>query len=61
MMKIPIGREVVKAPSSIQTKNSHQLKYLQDKFRSLITILMDEHSMMRRNDWGWARARNEQL
>ncbi len=61
MMKIPIGREAVKAPSSIQTTNSNQLKYLQDKFRSLITILMDEHSMMRRNDWGWARARNEQL
>ena len=61
MMKIPIGREVVKAPSSIQTTNSHQLKYLQDEFRSLNTILMDEHSMMGHIDWGWARARNKQL
>ena len=61
MMKIPVRRESLKAPSSIMTTNSNQLKYLQDKFRSLIAILMDEHSMMGCNGWGWARAWNEQL
>ncbi len=61
MKKIPVGGEAVKSPSSIQTTNSNQLKYLQDKFRSLIAILMDEHSMMGHIDWGWARVRNKQL
>jgi hypothetical protein len=46
MMKIPVGREAAKAPLSIQTTNLNQLKYLHDKFRSLITILMDEHMGM---------------
>lgn len=58
---LPVGKKATKAPSNIETTNVNRIKFLTQRLRRVSTLLMDEHSMMGEQVWGWVKHRCEEL
>ena len=58
---IPTGDKFYKAPSNALMSNHEELMASRKSYCSVITRIIDEHSMMGRPDYAWYKHRNEEL